>query len=199
MKECCDINMVVNDFYQAIYAYAMKYLGDSHLAEDVVQEVMYRTVQAHEQQRSIGHIRAWIYQTTRFVMADYYRNKGKLALSFSDDLPIELPALHESQNLDLMNDGMRAIIQILPEKYAQPLLWSDIEGIAQKEIANRLQLSLSATKMRIQRARQKLHALFVDCCQITYDKNGAFVSCEVKTSCTPLRQIEANLKQEKIA
>lgn len=194
MKECCNINVVIPDFYNAIYLYTLKQVHDTVLAEDIVQEVMLRICQAHNKNTPVDNVRAWLYQTTRFVIADHFREKAKLNIHLSDKIIEPATDEDETKDISVFSDGMLAVINLLPEKYSTPLKWSDIDGVPQKEIATKLNLSLSATKMRIQRGRGKIHQLFTECCDIVYDKNGAFVSCNIKSFCKPLLDIEGNLR-----
>ncbi|RFS26728.1 hypothetical protein DVR12_02780 [Chitinophaga silvatica] len=194
MIKCCDIIKVVEDFYQALYLYAFKQLRDEHLAKDAVQEVMYRISRAHQTNTEINNLRAWLYQTLRHVIADHYRQQGKSIVEFSVDLNDSEIEKSQEASTSILIDGMRSIIQLLPSRYADPLLWSDIEGIPQKKIAEKLDISLSAAKMRVQRAREKLYNLFIECCDIVYDKNGAFATCSIKEHCQPFRDIENCLK-----
>lgn len=194
MKECCNINSVVNDFYKAIYAYALKHTRDNDLAEDIVQEVMLRIVQAHKNDTSIQNIRAWLYQTTRFVIADFFREKKKLPINDKEDFPHFNIANDENLDISIFTEGMNSMINILPVKYSYPLRLSDIDNLPQKEIAHKLNLSLSATKMRIQRARKQLYDLFIECCDIEYDKKGSFISCSLKTKCSLNNDIELDIE-----
>jgi len=194
MKDCCNIHRVIPDFYDAIYLYAVKRVHDPILAEDIVQEVMLRICQAHKKNTIVENVRAWLYQTTRFVIADHFREKAKLNIQLSDEIEEPNDKEDEAKDISVFSDGMLAVINLLPEKYAIPLKLSDIEGVPQKEIAKKLNLSLSATKMRIQRGREKIYQLFTDCCDIVYNKQGAFVSCTIKSFCKPLLDIEHRLK-----
>ena len=193
MKECCNINIVIQDFYNAIYLYTLKQVHDTVLAEDIVQEVMLRICQAHNKNTPVDNVKAWLYQTTRFVIADHFREKAKLNIHLSDRITEPTFNEVETKDISVFRDGMIAVINLLPEKYSTPLKWSDIDSLPQKEIAKKLNLSLSATKMRIQRGRDKIHQLFTDCCDIIYDKNGGFVSCNIKSFCKPLLDIEETL------
>ena len=90
------------------------------------------------------------------------------------------------------------MINLLPEHYARALYMSDIDGLPQTLVAVKLGLSLSATKMRIQRARKMLYKLFFKCCEIEYSKNGNVINCTIKESCEPLLEFEkilSNLKK----
>lgn len=193
MKECCNIDLVIPDFYNSIYLYALKKVNDPILAEDIVQEVMLRICQAHQKNTAVENVRAWLYQTTRFVIADHFREKAKLNIQLSDEVEESSDKEEEAKDISVFSDGMLAVINLLPEKYAIPLRLSDIENVPQKEIAQKLNLSLSATKMRIQRGREKIYQLFTECCDIEYNKQGGFVSCTIKSFCKPLLDIEHKL------
>jgi RNA polymerase sigma-70 factor (ECF subfamily) len=194
MKECCNINEVISNFYTAIYLYTLKRVKDVALVEDIVQEVMLRICQAHNKNIPMDNVRAWLYQTTRFVIADHFREKAKLNIHLSEKITELATDKDETKDISVFSDGILAVIDLLPEKYSTPLKWSDLDGVPQKESATKLNLSLSATKMRIQRGRQKIHQLFTECCDIIYDKNGAFVSCTIKSFCKPLLDIEDKLR-----
>ncbi|WP_257667963.1 sigma-70 family RNA polymerase sigma factor [Parapedobacter tibetensis] len=190
-EACCDINEVVNEHYGALQGYALKKVGDGPTAEDIVQEVMYRAAKVHAEGAEVSNPKAWLYQTTRHVIADHFRNKARGA-----QITLEITDLeqHADEGTDLkLSDGMVHLIKLLPEEYAMPLHWSDIDNIPQREIARRLGIGLSAAKMRIHRARKKLHGIFMACCDIVYDRYGSVVDCTIKDSCEPLLRIEAEL------
>ena len=193
-KECCDINEIVQSFYDYLKSYILKKTRDNTVAEDIVQEVMVNLVESHKKGAKINNIKAWLFQVTRNTIADYYK-KHQLVYNFD--------AEWKEDNLEatsipsvLASDFIIPMIKLLPKKYATPLLLSDIRNTPQNDIATELNLSLSATKMRIQRARVKLQELFVECCHIEYDKKGNFTSCNIKDSCEPLHRIEKNLHKQ---
>ena len=61
----------------------------------------------------------------------------------------------------------------LPQEYRLPLLLSELNGLPQKEVAERLGLSLSAAKSRVQRGRKRLKDLFIECCDFELDHRGS--------------------------
>ena len=75
-KECCNINEVVQEFYEFLKAYIIKKTNDINLAEDIVQEVMLKLVESHKKNIEVNNIKAWLFQVTRNTIADYY-NKNK--------------------------------------------------------------------------------------------------------------------------
>ena len=87
------------------------------------------------------------------------------------------------------------MLDFLPKKYAVPLKMADIEGLKQADIAQKLNMNLSATKTRIQRARQLLKSEFGTCCHFETDKKGIIISFDIKDSCEPLQKVKKELQQ----
>ncbi|MFC3199960.1 sigma-70 family RNA polymerase sigma factor [Parapedobacter deserti] len=192
-ESCCDINAVIKEHYGPLFGFIRKRVSDGPTAEDLVQEVMYRAAKAHSERAEVANPRAWLYQTARHVIADHFRQQSPTIQHLPDlaahDHPVDLP------EAPALSDGMVQLIKLLPQEYALPLLWSDIDHISHAEIARRLDIGLSAAKMRVQRARKKLHDLFLRCCEIEYDRRGGIADCTVKSSCAPLLRIEAELRR----
>lgn len=189
--ECCNINDVVQEFYDFLKAYILKKTKDVNLAEDIVQEVMLKLVESHKKSVEVSNIKAWLFQVSRNTIADYYK-KNKMEYDFEEDWR-ENSISSDTVTSVLESDFVIPMIGLLPEKYAVPLRLSDIDNMPQKDIALKLNLSLSATKMRIQRGREKLKSLFLECCDIQYDALGNFSSCTIKPHCRPLQEIEKKL------
>lgn len=190
-KECCNINEVIQEFYNYLKSYIFKKVKNKALAEDIVQEVMMKLVKSHQQNKDIKNIKAWLFQVSRNTIYDYYK-RSNLEYNLDKDWNLEEESDTTLSKI-LVSDYVIPMIKLLPKEYANPLILSDIENVPQKEIAKQLNLKLSATKMRVQRARTKLRALFVECCHIDYDKQGNFIGCTIKDSCEPLQNISEKI------
>lgn len=189
--ECCDLNIIVSNFYHQLKKYIVSKIGDIHLAEDIVQDVMLKVVSSHKKNIQVKNVKAWMYQITRNTLIDYSRkNKNKIenCNEYIDEILFTIK--EDSFN---PKEYLIPMIKLLPDKYGIPLLLGDIENKPQAEIAKIIGISFSATKMRIQRARKMLYNLFVECCDIQYSQNGAFLHCTVKENCIPLRNLKNNL------
>ncbi|MCT4637906.1 MAG: sigma-70 family RNA polymerase sigma factor [Bacteroidales bacterium] len=191
--ECCNPHNIVSDFYDKILGYVIKKVNDIDIAKDITQEVMGRMIDAYDKQLQVNNIKAWLFQVTRNIIADRYRRKDFLnyvdtEIESSDE--DEIPAI-------TAEDFIVPMIKLLPDEYSVPLYMSDIDNMKQSEIAEKLNLSLSATKMRCQRARKKLHELFLECCDIEYTESGAFAHCTIKASCDQLHKIEKDINKNR--
>ena len=73
------------------------------------------------------------------------------------------------------SDYASSVINQLPEKYREAVYWADIKGITQNELAEKLSISVSGAKSRVQRGRQKIKEIVLKCCDINADKYGNIV------------------------
>ncbi len=186
--ECCDLNQIVFDFYKPLKRYLIGKTKYKETAEDIVQEVMLKVISAHQKNLQVKNLKAWLYQIARNTLIDYYRN-FKNQIYDNVDAVDEMFFYTEDETYN-SDDFLIPMINLLPQKYSKPLFLSDIENLPQSEIAEQLHLTLSATKMRIQRARKMLYELFIECCDIEYTKTGAFLNCTIKENCSQLKNLK---------
>ncbi|MCL3782161.1 sigma-70 family RNA polymerase sigma factor [Prolixibacteraceae bacterium JC049] len=193
-KACCDPHQVVTDFYDKILSYVNKRVSSEHNAQDITQEVMGRMIDAYNKEVPVQNVKSWLYQVTRNVIADRFRKTHEMEL-VNDEMDEEASDFFPELTAE---DFIIPMIRLLPEEYATPLYLSDIERLKQADIAKKLNISLSAAKMRCQRGRKKLHELFLECCNIHYTEKGAFDFCTLKTSCTALLHEKDRMKQSRM-
>ncbi|WP_196885442.1 sigma-70 family RNA polymerase sigma factor [Aureivirga sp. CE67] len=192
-KNNLNINEIVQHFYDYLKAFILSKVNNKELAEDLVQEVMVKLVESHQKEIEITNVKAWLFKVTRNTIYDYFKSH-KLEIDLEENINL-FDEIKDSESKLMTTDYIIPMIDLLPEKFSLPLKMSDIENISQKEIAEKLDLGLSATKMRIKRARVQLHQLFIECCVIEYDKNGAFVGCSIRNSCDDLHKITSKLNK----
>ncbi|QZT38088.1 sigma-70 family RNA polymerase sigma factor [Halosquirtibacter xylanolyticus] len=193
MKEeikCCNPDEVVALFYDMILGYVIKKVQDKNLAHDIVQEVMGRLMDAYHKNTKVSNMKAWLFQITRNILVDSYRSKKIVLDEFEQVEDVEDEIVENGAA-----DFIIPMIKLLPEKYRDPLYWSDIDGVPQAEIAKRLDISLSAAKMRCQRGRKMLYEMFTQCCEIDYSEDGSFVACHLKDTCDNLLSKVSSLKK----
>ncbi len=191
LEECCNLNEVVESYYNELKGYLINQTRDSELSEELLQEIMLKATLAHRNGASVYNVRAWFYTIARTTLSDHFRKlsvEARLKSIISSDEPI-----YEDQKDELaglIDKYLKPMIGLLPEKYSIPLILSDIENMPQKSISEKLGLSLTAVKSRVQRARKQLLELIWDCCNVETDKKGNFVSCTIKPTCEALNKIK---------
>ncbi len=147
-------------------------------AEDILQDVFIKIYQNIEKLRAPDRIYPWVFQTTRNAITDHYRSNG------ADFTPVEEDAeafAFEPEDSILEEEVLNCLepmISELPAKYREAVMLADIKGLTQKELSERLDISLSGAKSRVQRGREKLRDVLLDCCLVEFGRSGKVVEFE---------------------
>lgn len=165
-------------------------VNNEHIAKDILQEVSIKLLTAINKKTVIKNYKTWLFQVSRNTIADYYRkNKKQLELSAS-----QLTANNNSSTC-VCDLSEFVIKNYLPAKYSKPLFLSDIERKPQQEIADILNLTLTATKSRIQRARIKLKETVSECIHIYYNERGQIIDFSLKKECNIPPELKAEIER----
>lgn len=188
---CGCVAPVFLEYQDRLRAFIGKRVKDKSLTDNVSHQVLLKLFANCEQIPQVQNLKAWLYQITRNEVHDFFRENSRL-VGFGNEE--NQPEETEDSFANEMLEFVRPMIGLLPPEYAQPLLLSDLEGMPQKEVAAQLGLGLSATKSRIQRGREKLRALFTECCHLELDRQGNLIRAEIRSDCKPLQQKMAGLE-----
>ncbi|MEW7278251.1 sigma factor-like helix-turn-helix DNA-binding protein [Aquimarina sp. 2201CG1-2-11] len=168
-------------------------ISSSVEAEDVLQEVSIKLLDNLDKKTQINNYQTWTFQVARNTISDFYRKKGQSSREVSISNQIDIPATN------CVCDLSGFVIQnYLPAEYGTALYLSDIEKIPQKEIAEILNISLTATKSRIQRARKKLKTLILECVTINYNSKGQITGFKLKNDCNLPKELLVEAEKLKL-
>jgi RNA polymerase sigma-70 factor (ECF subfamily) len=143
-----------------LYRFALRITGNSHEAEDVVQEVMEKVWKsAPEHSETVLNWEAWCMTLTRNRSLDKTRSQN-LRRTASLDGIIEQKTDSASpaqmaENKDLAA-RVKQMMQELPEKQKLVMHLRDIEELSYDEIAETLSISLEQVKVNLHRARKAI-------------------------------------------
>ncbi len=160
-------------YSRRLLAFIRSRVADDAEAEDILQEVFIRVHRNLCCQPDWNKPEGWIYQIARNLIIDHYRQRRTVA-ELPEDLADEPDLLEDDPEAELAL-SLKEMIADLPEPYRQALLLTEYEGLSQKELANRQGLSLSGAKSRVQRARDRLRDMLLDCCHFVLDRRGRVV------------------------
>jgi RNA polymerase sigma-70 factor (ECF subfamily) len=164
------------DYHSKLHGFIQSRVGDPSTADDILQDVFTRIHSRIDTLRNANKIRSWIYQITRNAIIDHYR-----AHRATEALPETLVAVEAEPSDQARQEIARCLvpmIQALPETYRQTMMMSEIEGLTQKQVAEKQGISVSGAKARVQRGRAKLRDMLLDCCQFQFDHRGRVMDYE---------------------
>jgi RNA polymerase sigma-70 factor (ECF subfamily) len=155
--------------------------------DDVVQEVLLRVWRHGKDLKNEERFGSWLSRIAYTATADHMRKRQRhpvrtvepdQSAAPAQDGP--LPEEAESQPKVLIADVLRPFVEALPSRYRVAVTLSELDGLSHAAVAERLGLSVSGVKSRVQRGREQLRRLLERCCQIALDARGAPLSCEIK-------------------
>ncbi|MFA0960999.1 sigma-70 family RNA polymerase sigma factor [Roseivirga sp. BDSF3-8] len=190
---CEGAGHVFGQYARQLHGYLRKKLGNDQDSEELLSDVMMKLYKNCERLEEVDNVRAWLYRITYNAAMDYYRDRQKKQESERAAGNIEVPV--EQDIYQSMSQLVPAMVNLLPEEYRSAVMWCDLEGLSQQEVADKLNISLSGAKSRIQRGRKKLKELFSECIWIESDRRGRPVSYSIKPHCNPLQHLADPINQ----
>ena len=149
--------------------------------DDVLQDVFLRMQRGLPELRDAQRFGPWVYRIARSALVDHLRRTARDRLSHED---AELAADSSNPSEELQPELECALpaylplfVASLPSPYREALILTDLQGVAQREAAERLGLSVSGMKSRVQRGRALLRRTIERYCVIALDARGGIVSC----------------------
>jgi RNA polymerase sigma-70 factor (ECF subfamily) len=168
-------------FSRPLQQFIQRRVPDPHSAEDILQDVFLKIHMRIDTLQQHDRVAAWIYQVARNAIADYYRAQRPVT-----DLPETLAIHQELPGDDVVRELLpcvAAMVDELPELYREALRLTEYEGLSQKELSDRLGISFSGAKSRVQRARAKIKQQLLDCCHFQLDHAGRIVDYQPHCAC----------------
>jgi len=145
-------------------------------ADDLLQEAFIRIHKSLDKLDNVERINSWVFQIARNLLIDYYRSKDRTPVTV--DLETDLEEIIDDSVPDdlninnLVSDWLYVVISELPEPYQEAVALYELERLPQQQIANKLGISLSGAKSRIQRGRDLLKQKMAKCCAFEMDRRG---------------------------
>jgi len=181
----CTVEGVYEAFHTELRRFVLGKVADPATADDILQDVCLRIHSHIDALRDCSRLRSWVYQIARNAIVDYYRSRRP-----STELPDTLPEpdsgpADECENAaecELM-ESLGVLVGALPPKYREALRLTLYEGLTQQETAERLGISLSGAKSRVQRARAMIRDSLLTCCHFAFDRYGAVLDYREHCCC----------------
>lgn len=130
-------------YFYKLYHYALKFMADSRISEEIVMDVMLAVWQKKQVLNGNLSLSAYLYKSVRNRLIDHWRRQTLPTVSL-DESNIEYQAAYitDSRLLHKELEGLyKASLNRLPPQKKRIFTMSREEGSSYQQIADRLQLS----------------------------------------------------------
>jgi RNA polymerase sigma-70 factor (ECF subfamily) len=188
-----DFGRLYTEYQPRIRRYVARIVGE-HDAEDLTQAVFLKVSQALQDFRGESTLATWIYRIATNTAADWRRSPAfrrpiawapleaagdRERLEGAAEEPGRLPPADQVLVRREMNRCIRGVVDGLPAPYRDAVTLSDIEGLKNAEIAERLGVSVDTVKIRLHRGRGMLRKAMETRCDIYRDQQLG-LACDAK-------------------
>ncbi|MCK9400420.1 MAG: sigma-70 family RNA polymerase sigma factor [Bacteroidales bacterium] len=159
----------------------MNKVRDEAAAEDLLQEIFIRIHTRIDTLQNDSKIQAWIYQITRNLISDYFIKIKKEKQQLPDPDTEE-----QDSSTEYMAEALRDMANMmddLPPEYCEALCLTELGGMSQKLYAEKIGISYSGAKSRVQRAKIMMRNMLMKCCHYQFDKYGTVFDIHPKNCC----------------
>jgi RNA polymerase sigma-70 factor (ECF subfamily) len=173
------------DFNDAMRGFILRRVREKEAVDDILQEVFIKILKNIDNLKDETKLRSWLYQITRNTIIDYYRyRKPEVVMPETIEDSGDEPEA-DSQLAKDLSPCVRALMERLPDKYKSAIELTEFEGLTQKEMSDKLGLSLPGAKSRAQRAKEKMKGLLLECCSFELDQRGNILEYQPKSKDSP--------------
>ena len=193
-----EFSYIYDEYHEKLLHYLQRMIGKED-TEDVTQEVFVKIDKGLKDFKGESSLSTWVYRIATNAALDklhsrtYRQNKRKISLSVEDEesetkekdihaQEKELSAEREAIR-DEMNECIREFVDKLPENYRTVIILSELKDLKNQEIAEILDISLDAVKIRLHRARIRLKEKFEAGCEFYYNESNE-LACDRKNKKT---------------
>jgi RNA polymerase sigma-70 factor (ECF subfamily) len=144
-----------------LYRLAYAWSHDSHLAEDLAQEALFRAMARSGQLKDAQRLESWVFAILNNCWRDHLRQRREY--TDIEDLDEAVVAHDDTPECEYSRrqtrDRVRGAVARLPLGQRQVLTLVDIEACSYAEVANVLAIPVGTVMSRLARARQALRSM----------------------------------------
>ncbi len=142
-------------YWEQLFLSAYKVLRDEETSKDIVQEV-FINIWTNVDLGTIDNVKSYFHQTVRYKVLMELR-RGKISEKHLKTLQtLEANSTEDLFNFHALNETIESTIQTLPEKCREVFVLSRMDHLTNKEIADRMNISVRTVETHISKALKVL-------------------------------------------
>lgn len=173
----------IDELYQQYQSAILGYLNsftDYTTAQELCQEVFLKVQHGLANFQGHASVKTWLYKIATNTLKDYYKSKQQQNAQRNIPLSELETDTQEDESrcleIDVIQEEMRhciiEFIHQLPENYSIVLALAELEGYKISEIAEILDDTPEAVKVRLHRARKRLKTKLQEGCSFYYNEEN---------------------------
>lgn len=179
------IEIIWRDFHQQLLSFIRNKVANKEEAEDILQDVFIKVNKQLGTLKEQERLVPWLFSICRNTIIDHFRKRNRMESHFEEvDIDSISGLSHFAQERGSIENCLTTLIDELDDNYRTIVKDSEIRQIKQSAIAEKYNLSLSATKSRIKRGREKLRNKLMQCCSFEFSALGVEHHCKNKCGCS---------------
>jgi len=153
--------ILIERYSDPLYRHAYGMTGSADVAEDILQVSFIKAF--HHLGEVRGRFDAWVFRIVANGCKDWLKNIRRTHLSYEED---DQPSGYETPDEELDRGEIRRdldrALAALPSSLREAFVMKHVEGRSYEEMADLLDTTVGALKMRVHRAREALQKLLED-------------------------------------
>jgi RNA polymerase sigma-70 factor (ECF subfamily) len=149
-------NQLFMRYYPILCLFVNRMLHDRHAAEDIVQELFIKLWTNRRKIHLQTTVSGYLYQTAKNMSLNFLRDEANRRTLLENKWEDELYLLRLPPEDHIYRESLEDCIRQLPTRCKEILLMNRVDGYKQKEIAEKLNISLQTVKNQIGTALQRL-------------------------------------------
>jgi RNA polymerase sigma-70 factor (ECF subfamily) len=158
-------NELVDRYYKQIYRFLVRFTGQEHLAEDLIQEVFVKLYKFASTFDPSKRFRPWIYQVAANTARDYLRAAGRNGkqvslpntgeeseLTLDQLVPGEAASPDEAMIEKETSAKVKETLMQMQDQLREILILAYYNQLSYKDIADSLEIPLGTVKSRLHKA-----------------------------------------------
>lgn len=146
---------------ERLYRMAFAWTHNPHLADDLVQQTLYKALNNQKQLKDLGAAEGWLFRILSNSLKDYYRAKREV-LSPEEIVIADHDTPERETEQQQLVDKVRLAVHRLPLAQCQVVTLVDLEGFTYATVAEILEIPVGTVMSRLCRGRRALREFLVD-------------------------------------
>ncbi|OQP66339.1 hypothetical protein A3860_12610 [Niastella vici] len=148
MGSCNTSNKIWQEHEEKLKAFICSKVSGDDSCQDILHDVFLKITENEERIKWVEQPASYVIKMAQNAVIDYYRLQKKTPKSLEADYT---QAEEQQSAYRLADCCLLFFIKALPPLYSEALIMVELEGLSQKQLSEKLNISYTGAKSRIQR------------------------------------------------